>query len=95
MPSLPREPDERAPDPSLSPGWDELFPHPRLTPYAQERLWREVWAWLLSPLPDELDDALPSRTEPSPAVELTPAQKARARAKHARRIAFEQAEAES
>jgi hypothetical protein len=36
--------------------WPE---RPRLTPYAQERLWREVWAWLLSPLPDERSEAEP------------------------------------
>jgi hypothetical protein len=35
------------------------------------------------------------RETPPAATELTPAQKARARAKHARRIAFEQPEAES
>jgi hypothetical protein len=39
--------------------WPE---RPRLTPYAQERLWRKVWARLLSPLPDEVSEE-PSEAE--------------------------------
>jgi hypothetical protein len=80
MPSVPREPDERdEPPEGLVEGLRLLLR------YGREAEERERAA---APGGD-------APVRPAPAAELTPAQKARARAKHARRIAAEQWEAES
>jgi hypothetical protein len=93
MPSVPRDDERTGPERVTSrPAWRDIPAEDR------ERITRAM-ARLLASAWRDLDGGMgtvSSEVEPSPpAVEMSPAQKARLRARHARRIAFEQPEAES